>query len=526
MNTWHLIPWSLQYLVSGIFILIISAVIFSRNRGSLAYQNFFAYGFCIATWEIMAFLHRNAPTSELSKLFFRIDLFFVSISLVFLPLTILCIWRESKSYFWLALPAFIIGIYAFLIAPYDIFWSNFGWSYKFTDGFKLVFHGMTILYLFLFCGAFINLTRRISARTLSRKYKFVFFGCLFFYAIGMTITTLFIQRYPNFPPLGGILTLVQFLFIAYAVYLKPEKITPYSELRVPISELSQSYITFLNSFQATIPGSELGESSFRFQDYIDAMGLESILVYKSGTLIFEADKLTEENISGAPDSILRMMKEHNWAAKAANNLEPILLRTYELIKSQSDSGANEWFAQLIQEHGGFSNKYDLFGSLPQEIQIPPIFTQLKPGRAYLFKEDTPLEAYRMLKETEAYSIERLCVTKLAPQTIRERYGVQKASILWVTSEKVEATTTPKDIVGLTKTISEFSMKPDGTIVLLDCFDQIKFANGFERSLDILKNLRVLSSENKSILLISIPPAMFEKKELNAIEKELEGSTVQ
>ena len=119
MHVWHFIPWTLQYLISGISIIIVSTVVFSKNWRSLAYQNFFAYGFCIATWGIMAFLHRNAPTVELSQFFFRIDLFFVSMSLVFLPLTILCIWRESKAYFLLALPAFIIGAYGLSIAPFE-----------------------------------------------------------------------------------------------------------------------------------------------------------------------------------------------------------------------------------------------------------------------------------------------------------------------------------------------------------------------------------------------------------------------
>ncbi len=64
------------------------------------------------------------------------------------------------------------------------------------------------------------------------------------------------------------------------------------------------------------------------------------------------------------------------------------------------------------------------------------------------------------------------------------------------------------------------MKPDGTIILIDCFDQLKFANGFERFVDILKILRALSTENNSILFISIPPMMFEEEELFTIEKEL------
>lgn len=520
MNNWHLLPWTLQYLISGIFIIIISSVIFSKNRESLAYQNFFSYGLCTAIWVIMAFFHRNAPNAELSHLFLRMDLFFVSISWVLLPLTILYIWRETKAYLWMGLPALFVGIYILVMGPYEIYWSNFGWSFKFSGRFGYVFPAIYILYMFLFCGAFIQLTRRISSKMLARKYLIVLIGYLFFYALGMTVTLLFIQRYPNFPPFGGILTLIQFLFIAYAISLKPEKIMPYSDLKEPINDLSQSYIKFLNGFQAKIPGKELGESSFRFQDYIDAMGLENILVYKSGTLVFEADKFARENIIETPDGILRLLKEYPWAKETTSDLVPIIIKTYQTLQIQSESGANEWRRKILQDHGGFLAKHDMLTELSKDAQLPAVFTELRPGQVYLFKEDSPKKAYGMLKEAEPYGIESLCITKLSPETIRERYGIRKASILWVTFEKAETTITPKDIAGLTKNVSEFSMKPDGTIIVLDCFDQLKFANGFERSVDILKILRALSTENNSILFISIPPMMFEKEELFTIEKEL------
>lgn len=520
MDNWHLIPWALQYLISGISIIIISTVIFSRNRGSLAYQSFFAYGLYTAIWLIMAFLHRCAPTVELSGLFFRIDLFFVSMSWVFLPLTIMLIWKERRVYLWLVLSAFIVGMYVLFMVPSEIFWTNFGWSFKFSRGFRNVFYSMSALYLALFCGAFIHLVRKVSSKRLARKYRFVFIGYLFFYGTGIIITSLFVQRNPNFPPFGGILSLIQFLFIAYAVFLKPETIIPYSELEVPINELSQSYIAFLNMFQDTVPGKELGESSFRFRDYVDAMGIENVVVTKSGTLVFETDKLTDDNISEAPDSILRVLKEHPWATETTSGFVPIIVKTYETLRTQSESGADEWFRQILRNHGGFLVKHDMLSDLPKDAQLPAVLTGLKPGQAYLFKEDIPKKPYEMLKEMQYYSIESLCITKLSPQTIRERYGIRKASILWITFEKAEITITPKDLIGITKNVSEFSMKPSGTIIFLDCFDQLKFANGFEKSLDMLKDISTLSRENTSVLFISIPPTMFENEELAIIENEL------
>ena len=73
---------------------------------------------------------------------------------------------------------------------------------------------------------------------------------------------------------------------------------------------------------------------------------------------------------------------------------------------------------------------------------------------------------------------------------------------------------------LNRTVSEFVEGTRPGIVLLDCLDQIKFGNGFQKSLAILKDLRNLCSKNDSIVLISVNPEMFEKQELQAIQKGL------
>jgi hypothetical protein len=434
--------------------------------------------------------------------------------------TILCIWKLKKIYLWILLPSFLIGLYALYKTPFEIIPSNFGWSYKFRSNFGILFITMHMVYTVFFISVLIFIIRKISSRVLVRKYSLILFAFILIYSVGLGDSSFIISQNPIFPPFDGIVSFLLFLFIAYALTLRPEKIMPYSELKEPISALSQSYISFLNRFQAKIPGGKLGESSFMFQDYIDAMGLEKILVYKSGTLVFVTDKLTRKNIREVPDNILRVIKEHPWAAAITRDFRLILLRTYRLLRPQSEYYASEWLKQMLQNHGGFLIKHEMLTVFSEDAQLPPVFTELRPGHAYLFKEDTPKKAYEMLKEAETYDIESLCITKLSPLTVRARYGLQKASILWVTFEDTESTITPQDAAGLTKNVSEYLMKPNGTIILLDCFDQLKFANGFERSLEMLKILKALSLENNFIIFVSIPPTMFEKKELFTIEKEL------
>ncbi len=125
-----------------------------------------------------------------------------------------------------------------------------------------------------------------------------------------------------------------------------------------------------------------------------------------------------------------------------------------------------------------------------------------------------------MKKTLSYGFASLCISKLHPGKVKERYDVGEDSILWLTFEKGERTISPEDTDKLNKAVSKFVKGTRPGIVLLDCLDQIKFANGFQKSLAILKDLRNLCSKNDSIILISVNPEMFEKQELQAIQKEL------
>jgi hypothetical protein len=512
---WPFLPITVQYLVGGTISLAVTIIVFVRNPKNIVSRIFLAFGIVTTLWMFSVLAARNAPSEDVSIFLYRIILLCFFSSFPLLLLTLLSIIRFRKIYMLTLIPGVVYGIIASVFRLYNVTWTNHGWSYSMlpgaiTIGYPIItgyFLGVVLIGLFLM--------KRSSSQSVARKYKYIILGCVLFF-IPLAITNTVMWKYPWIFPIGGILLTIEFLAIAYAIMLPSDKIL----ITEPISRLSEAYIRFISRLQAKIPGQELGESSFRFQDYIEAMGLKDIVVYKSGTLVFYVDKLTGENLREAPNNMLRVMKEHPWAAAITRDFKPILIRTYKLLQTRSENSANEWLAQMLQDHGGYLIKHEMLTIFSEEAQLPAVFTELRPGHANLFKEDTPTKAYEILKEAETYGIESLCITKFSPQTIRERYGLRKASILWVTFEKAESTITPKDAAGLTKNVSEYLMKPNGAIMLLDCFDQFKFANGFDRSVDMLRILKALSLEKNPILCVSIPPTMFEKEELITIENEL------
>jgi hypothetical protein len=77
-----------------------------------------------------------------------------------------------------------------------------------------------------------------------------------------------------------------------------------------------------------------------------------------------------------------------------------------------------------------------------------------------------------------------------------------------------------NLPGLTRAISTFLSSPDGIVLLVDCLDQIKFSTGFENTMAFLKKIHILGRKHNVIFLVTLPPKMFETREMEMIEVEL------
>ena len=524
MGPWQFAPWALQYVIGGVLSLAISLYLVSKGRGTRTYWIFFAFGLSIALWLFFIFFYRIAPTSELSKWFFRFGLFFPAVAHPFLLLLMLYLWKERRLWILIVVPAFVVAFIAAIRAPFDIVWAGpaLGWSYKFSPYFGRFYTLFQVGYMIAIVLAGVFLMRKARTRILRRKYVIILSSYIIFYCAGMAVTQPLLQSNPTFPPIAGILLTLEFLFIAYALALPIERIIPPKSL----DKLARAHLDFLRIFQDKIPGRELGESSFRFDEYIEAMGLTNVIAPGSGELVFNVDGFTNIDIGQLPDTILRTVKEYDWARETMDAFANVFVRTYQTLSLKSKEAADEWFDQMLKRHGTFLAEHGVLAAMPKQLKIPEILKKLQSGRTYLFQEEKPAEAYQLVKEALRYGFASLCISKLHPGKVKERYGVEEDSILWLTFEKGERTISPKDIGKLNKTVSEFLEGTGPGIVLLDCLDQVKFANGFQKSLAVLKDLRNLCSENDSIVLISVNPEMFEKQELQAIQKELKGVRIE
>lgn len=512
------ILWAIQYPIAGIVSLFISLYLLSQNPKSLPTRTFFMFGLFTALWLFLIFGHRISPTANLSGDFFRAAIFFAVLMPALLLLMVFLLRREKSSYYFCLVPAFIVAIIGGIIGPLEILWSTWGWTYKFPP-----FIMMLLLFSFLGYGITVVIISRVFARkslTLRRKYNVISVSYLF-YIIAMGITNLMLSMNPNLPPLGGILTFLVFLVISYAVILKPEKIE--IPLGKPLEKLAEDWLKFLRKLREVTPGGELGEDLSKFEDTLRAIGFSDVVKYEDGKLIFNAEQLASLDINKLVDKTADFMRKQEWTLQTCKEYADTFTDLYKTMYEENKEAADSWLNTMLYKYGGFLDKQGVLAAMPSGTEYPTIFKELQSGKAYVFKEEKPAQAYKKLKETLEYGFEGLCFTKLEPQKVRAMYGVEKAFFVWLTFKeiKTEKTVSPKDLVELSSTVSRIVNKPSRIIVLLDCLDQIMFANSFAKAKSLLKEMKKLCKENDATLLLSMDPKMFGKEQLAAIEKELE-----
>lgn len=168
-------------------------------------------------------------------------------------------------------------------------------------------------------------------------------------------------------------------------------------------------------------------------------------------------------------------------------------------------------------------KYKLFIIEPsaEELTTAPQKYPLEKGLSYIVKEEKPDKSYEIFYDQITHGYSGLAITKLPPEKVRERYKIAKSPILWLTFKEADNAISPKDLEGLKSAVSDFVVKAEKSVILLDCFDQLMLANGFEKSRDMLREIKDICRKNNANLLISINPEMFRKEQLTVIEKELE-----
>ena len=387
---WHFVPWSIQYIIGGVIALIISLYVFKKGMKIRSHQCFFLFGLCTTIWLFTVYFARNAPSEYLSKEIYRIvGTSFMLIQPLIL-ITLLFIRKGKKAHFLTLAPAIIVALSVLVLTPYEVIWTGYGWTYMLWPSMALTCYSLVILYLLAIITVGYLSIKKITIPLLKRKFKLILFGVLIYLSL-LIVANFILFLSPGSPPFGGILVFVEFLFIAYAITLPTEKLEkkfptawrihaeekklealrPLAKVVYQIrrGDLSDSLGKFLEDLLKAMPGRELGQNLLEFDNFLNYTGLNKVVSFKKGKIMYHEGKISSLNLFMSVDKAVEYMEKRKWAIKAIGSLSNLILNVYYTVRLSSVQAAKEWLFLFTRKHKDFLSAHDILSRLPSSAEL-------------------------------------------------------------------------------------------------------------------------------------------------------------
>jgi hypothetical protein len=125
-------------------------------------------------------------------------------------------------------------------------------------------------------------------------------------------------------------------------------------------------------------------------------------------------------------------------------------------------------------------------------------------------------SYQIFKEMIERGYRGLCLTKTSPRKIEEKFGLEKASIIWLTFKKADGVKSvkPTDIQAIQNLINDYLKRGDNNVVLLDSLEFLIEQNalGYSQRSGSLRSIQTLAKTMKitnTPLITPLSPASIE-----------------
>ncbi|HYS73186.1 MAG TPA: isoleucine--tRNA ligase [Thermoplasmata archaeon] len=145
---------------------------------------------------------------------------------------------------------------------------------------------------------------------------------------------------------------------------------------------------------------------------------------------------------------------------------------------------------------------------------------LKDSSTYLIEEKTPSEVYDLFRTALQAGKTGLCITRVYPKKVRERFGGVDLRILWLSNVGKENSVRPKDLEKLSLSVEQFLGGTTG-VVLIDGLEYLVTNNNFITILRLIQSLRDQVAINGAVLLLSVNPSALDAHQLTLFEREVD-----
>jgi hypothetical protein len=138
------------------------------------------------------------------------------------------------------------------------------------------------------------------------------------------------------------------------------------------------------------------------------------------------------------------------------------------------------------------------------------------SRISLVVEGYPRIGYQTYAKIVGSSTSGLCISRLHPDYVAEKYHLDRSKRYWLSNQKGEEVISPKSIKKLVKTIRSELRGRGGGCVFLDGLEYILMYNDMGKVLGVLEEIdKVLRSADVE-MIVPVDPLTFEQKDVERL----------
>lgn len=149
----------------------------------------------------------------------------------------------------------------------------------------------------------------------------------------------------------------------------------------------------------------------------------------------------------------------------------------------------------------------------------PLGIKLVSGHCDLIKSKKADLSYRMFVAEVAAGNKGLLITRVHPDQVRERYGLVKTPILWLSGQPGPDRVDPASLSILQHTIVEFLQKGTTSVIMLDGLEYLVSENQVDKVLRLVYTVHDAVVISGSKFIVPIDPDILGPRELALFEKE-------
>jgi hypothetical protein len=145
--------------------------------------------------------------------------------------------------------------------------------------------------------------------------------------------------------------------------------------------------------------------------------------------------------------------------------------------------------------------------------------KLAPGHCDLVKSKKVDLSYRMFVAEVAAGNKGLLITRVHPDQVRERYGLIKTPIMWLSGQPGPDRLDPASLSIVQHTIIDFLQKTPQSVILLDGLEYLTTENQVDKVLRLIYSVHDAVVITGSKFIVSVDPQILSPRDLALFERE-------